>query len=69
MERSELMENESFEIAAAKYGLTPERLDKVYAELYGILAAYEAKEIQAVAELIENGTPSRIIGHNYGAGR
>lgn len=56
------MENESYEATAAKYGLTPERLDKLYAELYGILAAYEAKELQAVAELIENGTPSRSRG-------
>ncbi len=56
------MENESFETTAAKYGLTPERLDKVYAELYGILSAYEVKELQAVAELIENGTPSRSRG-------
>lgn len=51
------MENESFETTAAKYGLTPERLDKLYIELYSILAAYEVKEIQAVAELIDNGTP------------
>lgn len=51
--------NESFETTAAKHGLTPERLDKLYAELYGILAAYEPNEIEAVAELIENGTPSR----------
>lgn len=54
--------NESFDTVAAKHGLTPERLDKLYAELYGILAAYEPKEIQAVAELIENGTPSRSRG-------
>lgn len=53
------MENQSFEIAAAKFGITPERLDKLYAELYGILAAYEPREIRAVTELIENGTPSR----------
>lgn len=51
--------NDSFETTAAKFGLTPERLDKACSELYGILAAYEVKEIQAVAELIENGTPSR----------
>lgn len=51
--------NESFETTAAKHGLTPERLDKLYAELYCILAAYEPEEITAVAELIENGTPSR----------
>ncbi len=61
------MGNESFETTAAKHGLTHERLDKLYAELYGILAAYEPKEIQAVAELIENGTPSRERGK--GAGR
>lgn len=61
------MENESFEITAAKYGITPERLDKLYAELYVILAAYEAKEIRAVTELIENGTPGR--SHIKGAGR
>ena len=52
--------NESFETTAAKHGLTPERLDKLYAELYGILAASEPEEITAVAELIENGTPSRL---------
>lgn len=52
-------DDSSFETTAAKYGLTPERLDKLYTELYGILAAYEPKEIQAVAELIENGTPSQ----------
>lgn len=52
--------NESFETTAAKHGLTPERLDKLYAELYGILAAYDPEEITAVAELIENGTPSRL---------
>lgn len=51
--------NESFETTAAKHGLTPERLDKLYAELHGILAAYEPEEITAVTELIENGTPSR----------
>ena len=53
------MANDSFETTAVKFGLTPERLDKAYSELYGILAAYEVKEIQAVVELIENGTPSR----------
>lgn len=53
------MTNENFETTATKHGLTPERLDKLYAELYGILAAYEPNEIEAVAELIENGTPSR----------
>lgn len=61
------MSNESFETTAAKHGLTAERLDKLYAELYGMLAAYEPKEIQAVAELIENGTPSRSC--DKGAGR
>lgn len=60
------MENEGYEIAA-KYGITPERLDKLYAELYGILAAYEPKDIRAVTELIENGTPSR--SRDKGAGR
>ncbi len=60
------MENESFETVAAKYGLTPERLDKLYAELYGILSAYEAKELQAVAELIDNGTPPRSRGKGSG---
>lgn len=54
------MTNENFETTATKHGLTPERLDKLYAELYGILAAYEPEEITAVAELIENGTPSRL---------
>lgn len=53
------MTNENFETTATKHGLTPERLDKLYAELYGILAAYEPNEIEAVAELIENSTPSR----------
>lgn len=53
------MTNENFETTATKHGLTPERLDKLYAELYGILAAYKPNEIEAVAELIENGTPSR----------
>ncbi len=61
------MGNESFKIIAAKHGLTPERLDKLYVELYGILAAYEPKEIEAVTELIENGTPSR--SRDKGAGR
>lgn len=61
------MENESFEITADKYGITLERLDKLYAELHGILAAYEAKEIRAVIELIENGTPG--MSRNKGAGR
>ena len=51
--------DEAFTITADKYGLTPERLDKLYAELYAILAAYEPKEIRAVTELIENCTPSR----------
>lgn len=51
--------DEAFTIAADKYGLTPERLDKLYAELYVILAAYEPKEIRAITELIENGTPPR----------
>ena len=36
-----------------------EGLDKLYAELYGILAAYEPKEVRAVIELIDKGTPSR----------
>lgn len=63
------MKNESFEITAAKYGLTPERLDKVSAELYGILAAYEAREVQAVVELVESGTPSRMNSRGKGAGR
>ena len=53
------MGNESFKIIAAKHGLTPERLDKLYVELYGILAAYEPKEVRAVIELIDKGTPSR----------
>lgn len=61
------MEDESFKNTADKYGLTPERLDKLYAELYAILEAYEPKEIRAVAELIENGTPGR--SHIKGAGR
>lgn len=61
------MSNESFETTAAKHGLTPDRLDKVSRELYSILAAYEPKEIQAVAELIENGTnPSRERGKEAG---
>lgn len=63
------MENESFEITAAKHGITPERLDKLYAELYVILAAYEPKELRAVTELIENGTPGRMKGRSKGAGR
>lgn len=61
------MANENFEITAAKHGLTPERLDKLNAELHGILAAYEVNEIKAVVELIENGTPSR--SRDKGAGR
>ena len=63
------MENNNFTITAAKHGLTPERLDKVSAELYGILAAYDAKEVRAVIELIENGTPARMNGRRQGAGR
>lgn len=59
--------SDNFKTTATKHGLTPERLDKLYAELYGILAAYEPKEIQAVTELIENGTPSRT--RDKGAGR
>ena len=62
------MPNESFETTAAKHGLTPERLDKIYAELFCILAAYEPDELKAVVELIENGTtPSR--SRDKGAGR
>lgn len=52
--------DENFETTAAKHGLTPGRLDKLYAELYGILAAYEPRELNAVTEMIECGiTPSR----------
>ncbi|MDE6028732.1 MAG: hypothetical protein K2F90_00235 [Clostridiales bacterium] len=63
------MENDSFTTTAQKNGLTPERLDKVSAELYGILAAYDAKEVRAVVELIENGTPARMNSRRQGAGR
>lgn len=59
--------DDAFTIAAEKYGLTPERLDKLCAELYIVLAQYEPKEIRAVTELIENGTPVR--SRNQGAGR
>lgn len=56
------MEKESFETTAAKFSLPPDRLDKLCDELYSILAAYDSKEIQAVAELIENGTLPRNCG-------
>ncbi len=61
------MSNERFEATAAKYGLTPERLDKASSELNDLLSAYDMKEILAVAELIEDGTPSR--SRDKGAGR
>ena len=61
--------NESFENTATKHGLTPERLDQVSAEIHGILAGYELNEILAVAELLENGTPSRMNGRDKGTGR
>lgn len=63
------MENDSFTTTATKHGLTPEQLDKASAELYGILSVYDPKEIRAIAELIENGTPSRMYERGKGAGR
>lgn len=60
---------DSFDLTAAKYGLTSERLDKISAELYSILAAYEVNEVAAVADLIEHGTSPRMNGHNQGAGK
>lgn len=61
------MSDDSYVTIAVKHGLTPNHLDKVCAELYGILAAYEAKEIRAVTELIERGIPQR--SRCKGAGR
>lgn len=63
------MSNDSFKHVAAKHGLTPERLDKVSAELYSTLAPHEARELQAIAELIEDGTPPRLNDRDKGASR
>ncbi len=61
--------DENFKSIAAKHGLTPERLDKVSAELYGILVVYEPRELQAMTELIQNGISPRSNQHDKGATR
>jgi len=61
--------NENFKSIAAKHGLTPERLDKVSAELYSILVAYEPRELQAMTELIQSGISPRSNQRDKGATR
>lgn len=52
--------NEVVEIAN-KYGITTDRLERAFNELYGMLFAYDPKDIQAVGALIESGlTPQRL---------
>ncbi len=58
-----------FKSIAAKHGLTPQRLDKVSAELYSILVAYEPCELQALTELIQSGISPRSNQRDKGATR
>ena len=61
--------DENIKSIADKHGLTPERLNKVSAELYGILAAYDPRELQAMTELIQSGISPRSNQRDKGANR
>lgn len=55
------MSNEILNEVAEQYGMTPERLAKVAAELWQMLEMYEQHEVTATFKLLEHGVSSQDL--------
>ena len=62
------MSNEILREVAERYGMTPERLVKVAAELWQTLDMYEQHEVMATFKLLEYGISSQDL-LSSGSGR
>lgn len=64
------MSNEILNEVAEQYGMTPERLAKVVAELWQTLEMYEQHEVMATFKLLKHGVSSQdLLSSISGSGR